>query len=261
MMDKNRRYLFRFLVIQDIKRRYQGSVLGLLWSLLIPLIMLSIYTFIFSEVFQAKWNIVSTDNKFEFALMLFCGLSLYNMFGDVLGRAVGLIEQNQNYVKKVVFPLEILPGVITFSALFNCVVCYAILIVANLLLNGHLYVTVLLMPIVLVPHIAFCLGVAYLFSAISVYVKDLVNFVSVLITVGMYLSPVFFPLSAVPEKFRIIMMCNPMTYSIENMRNVIIYGIGINGLYFAVSALCALAVYALGWWIFKRAKSGFADLL
>lgn len=172
-----------------------------------------------------------------------------------------MIKQNQNCVKKIVFPLEILSGVITFSALFNCVICYAILIIANLFLSWHLYVTVFWMPIVLVPHIVFCLGVSNLFSAISAYVKDLVNFVSVLITAGMYLSPVFFLLSAVPENFRIFMMCNPMTYSIENMRNVIIYGTGINELYFIVSSACALAVYGLGWWIFKRAKSGFADLL
>lgn len=260
MMDKNKHYLFRFLVVQDIKRRYQGSVLGLLWSLIIPLIMLAIYTFIFSEVFRAKWN-VDTENKFEFALMLFCGLSLYNMFSDVLGRSVGLIEQNQNYVKKVVFPLEILPGVVTFSALFNCVICYVILIVANTAMTGHLYLTVLQAPFVLIPHVVFCMGIAYLFSAVSVYVKDLVNFVGVIVTIGMYMSPVFFPISAVPETFRNIMMINPMTYSIENMRNVIIYGECINLSYFFVSILSACVVFSLGIWIFKRAKPGFADLL
>ncbi len=259
-MDKNKRYLFRFLVVQDIKKRYQGSVLGILWSLIIPLIMLAIYTFVFSEVFRAKWN-VETENKFEFALMLFCGLSLYNMFSDVLGRSVGLIEQNQNYVKKVVFPLQILPGVVTFSALFNCIICYLILIIANACLSGHLYITVLQAPIILIPHIVFCLGISYLFSAVSVYIKDLANFVGVLITIGMYVSPVFFPLSAVPETFRGIMMLNPMTYSIENMRNVIIYGANLDGRYFLVSILSACLMVVFGYWIFNRAKSGFADLL
>lgn len=253
-------YLFSFLVKNDIKQRYQGSVLGILWSIIIPLIMLAVYTFIFSEVFSAKWN-VNTDNKFEFALMLFCGLNLYTMFSDVLSRSVGLIQQNQNYVKKVVFPLEILPGVITFSALFNCLIGFGVLIVANTALNHVIYASVIEMPLVLMPHIVFCCGVAFLFSALSVYVRDLANFISVLITILMYMSPVFFPLSAVPEQFRAFMMINPMTYTIENMRNVIMYGNHINPGYYAVSFGTALIAYLAGYWVFHRAKSGFADLL
>lgn len=253
-------YLFSFLVKNDIKQRYQGSVLGILWSIIIPLIMLTIYTFIFSEVFSAKWN-VETGNKFEFALMLFCGLNLYNMFSDVVGRSVSLIQQNQNYVKKVVFPLEILPGVVTFSALFNCLIGFGVLIFANTILNRMISITLLEAPLVLLPHIMFCCGIAFIFSAVSVYVRDLSNFVSVLITILMYMSPVFFPLSAVPRQFYVIMMMNPMTYSIENMRNVILYGTHINLLYYAVSAGTALIVFVLGYWVFHRAKVGFADLL
>lgn len=253
-------YLFSFLVKNDIKQRYQGSVLGILWAIIIPLIMLTIYTFIFSEVFSAKWN-VETGNKFEFALMLFCGLNLYNMFSDVLGRSVSLIQQNQNYVKKVVFPLEILPGVVTFSALFNCLIAFGVLIVANTVLNQSIHITLLEAPLVLIPHILFCCGIAFVFSAVSVYVRDLSNFVSVLVTILMYMSPVFFPLSAVPEKFRFIMMLNPMTYSIENMRGVILYGTHIDLGYYAISAVTALTVFVLGYWTFHRAKVGFADLL
>lgn len=256
----NTKYLFTHLVKTDIMRRYQGSVLGLLWALLVPLIMLTIYTFIFSEIFSAKWN-VNTGNKFEFALMLFCGLSLYNMFADVLGRSVGLIEQNQNYVKKVVFPIEILPPVITISALFNCSISFLILIVANTIINTGLYITVLQAPLILLPHIVFCMGIAYFFSAISVYLKDMVNLVGIITTVGMYITPVFFPLSAVPKSFQLIMMLNPMTYTIENMRNVIIYGRGTDLGYFAISAGTALVLFLLGRWIFMRAKIGFADLL
>ena len=256
----NIRYLFIRLVKTDIARRYQGSVLGFLWALLVPLTMLTIYTFIFSEVFSAKWS-VDTGNKFEFALMLFCGLSLYNMFADVLGRSAGLIEQNQNYVKKVVFPIQILPAVITFSALFNCLISFLVLIVANAIITKNLFITVLEAPVVLIPHIVFCIGIAYLFSAVSVYLKDMANLISVLITICMYVSPVFFPLSAVPESFRFVMMLNPMTYAIENMRRVIIYGQGINMTYFAISAGTALLFYAVGRWLFMRAKAGFADLL
>lgn len=253
-------YLFSFLVKNDIKQRYQGSVLGILWSIIVPLIMLAVYTFIFSEVFSAKWN-VDTDNKFEFALMLFCGLNLYTMFSDVLSRSVGLIQQNQNYVKKVVFPLEILPGVITFSALFNCLIGFGVLILANTALNRVVYATMLEAPLVLLPHICFCCGVAFLFSALSVYVRDLANFISVLITILMYMSPVFFPMSSVPEGFQAVMMVNPMTYTIENMRKVVLYGVHIDSGYYAISWVTALIAFLLGYWVFHRAKSGFADLL
>lgn len=257
---KNNWYLLKSLVKADIKQRYQGSILGILWSLIIPMMMLAIYTFVFSEIFKAKWDI-GTTNKFQFALMLFCGLSFYNMFADVLGRSVGLILQNQNYVKKVVFPLEILPLVITFSALFNCLISFSVLILANAILGESIYLTALLSPLVLIPHIFYCAGIAYLFSAISVYLRDLASFVSVLLTVCMYLTPVFFPLSAIPETFRKFIMLNPMTYAIENMRNVIIYGKGIDLVFYAISILVSLLIFALGWWVFKRAKPGFADLL
>ena len=252
--------MLKSLVKADIRQRYQGSVLGILWSLIIPMMMLTIYTFVFSEVFKVKWDI-GTTNKFQFALMLFCGLSFYNMFADVLGRSVGLILQNQNYVKKVVFPLEILPLVITFSALFNCVISFTVLILANAILGESIYLTTLLSPLILIPHIIYCAGIAYLFSAISVYLRDLTNFVSVLLTICMYLTPCFFPISALPEAFKRIVMLNPMTYSIENMRGVIIYGKGIDLGYLAISFLVAIVFFALGWWVFKRTKPGFADLL
>lgn len=258
--DSNTWYLLKTLTKADIKQKYQGSVLGILWSLIVPLMMLAIYTFVFSEIFKTKWEI-DTSNKFQFALMLFCGLSIYNMFADVLGRSVGLIVSNQNYVKKVVFPLELLPLVITFSALFNCVISFLVLIVANTILGGTLYLTTLYTPLILLPHVLFCAGIAYLLSAISVYLRDMASFVSVLTMIFMYLTPVFFSLSAIPEAFRKVMMFNAMTYAIENMRNVIIYGISVNWGYFGISCIVSAALFALGWWVFRRVKDGFADLL
>lgn len=258
--NDNTFYLLKTLTKADIKQKYQGSVLGILWSLIVPLLMLAIYTFIFSEIFHTKWEI-DTSNKFQFALMLFCGLSIYNMFADVLGRSVSLIVSNQNYVKKVVFPLQLLPVVITFSSLFNCIISFAVLIAANVILNGSLHFSVLYTPLVLLPHVVFCAGVAFLVSAISVYLRDMASFVSVLTMVLMYLTPVFFPLTAIPEAFRRVMMFNVMTYSIENMRNVIIYGTSINWIYFSVSCVASTMLLLLGHWVFKRVKDGFADLL
>ena len=253
-------YLLRQLVKQDIRQRYQGSVLGMLWSFIVPIMMLIIYTFIFSEVFQAKWDI-NTDDKYQFALVLFCGLSAFNMAGEVMNRSTMLIVSNTNYVKKVIFPLEMLPVVITLSALFNCLISFTILIIAKFVLYQSVSVTLYMFFLAMIPLIILSLGLGLFISALSVYLKDIGNFISVLVTVLMYLSPVFFPLTAVPEDFRAVCEINPMTYIIENFRNVVLYGKCLDWKFFGMSCLFAVVVYLLGRIVFMRAKEGFADVL
>lgn len=253
-------YLVGQLVKKDIQQRYQGSVLGILWSFLVPILMLIIYTFVFSEVFQAKWDI-DTSDKYQFALVLFCGLSAFNMVGEVMNRSTVLIASNTNYVKKVIFPLEILPVVTVCSALFNCVISFLILIVAKVILYHNVSSTLYLIILAMIPLIVLSTGLGLLISAISVYLKDVGNIVSVLVTVLMYLSPVFFPLSAVPESFRAVCEVNPMTYIIENFRNVVLYSKIFDWKFYGISCLVAVAVYLLGKVVFMRAKEGFADVL
>ncbi len=253
-------YLFRQLVKQDIKQRYQGSVLGMLWSFIVPILMLVIYTFVFSEVFQAKWDI-ATDDKYQFALVLFCGLSAFNMFGEVMNRSTALIASNANYVKKVIFPLEMLPMVTTFSALFNCIVSFLILIVAKLVIYHNVSPTLYQFFLAIIPLIIMSTGIGLLISALAVYLKDIANFISVLVTVLMYLSPVFFPLTAVPEDFRAICEANPMTYIIENFRNVVLYGKNLDWKFYGISCVVSLVIYWVGKTVFMRAKEGFADVL
>lgn len=253
-------YLLGQLVKKDIENRYKGSILGILWSLIVPILMLVIYTFVFSEVFQAKWNI-DTTNKFEFALVLFCGLSTFNLLSEVMSRSATLIASNTNYVKKVIFPLEILPVTITLSALFNCIISFLILIVANGVLNKEVSYTLWQFPLVLIPLIVMSVGVSYIISAIGVYLKDVANIISVLVMVLMYMSPVFFPLSSVPENFRVICEVNPLTFIIENFRNVVLFGTSINLAFYVKSCIAASIFYLIGYVVFKRSKAGFADVL
>lgn len=253
-------YLVRQLIKKDIQQRYQGSVLGILWSFLVPVLMLVIYTFVFSEVFQAKWDI-DTSDKYEFALVLFCGLSAFNLVGEVMNRSTGLIASNVNYVKKVIFPLEMLPVVITMSALFNCVISYVILIVAKLVIYHNVSPTLYMIVPAMIPLVIMSVGLGLFISSISVYLKDVSNVISVLVTVLMYMSPVFFPLSAVPESFRSVCEANPMTYLIENMRNVVLYGKSIDWKFYAISCAVSVVIYLLGKMVFMRAKEGFADVL
>lgn len=253
-------YLLKQLVKKDIEEKYKGSVLGMVWSFLVPILMLVIYTFVFSEVFQAKWDI-DTSDKYQFALVLFCGLSAFNLLSEVMNRSTTLIASNVNYVKKVIFPLELFPVVITLSSLFNCVISYVILIVANYILNGTISFTLYQIFLAFIPLIVLAVGLGLFISAISVYLKDVGNAISVIVTMLMYLSPVFFPLSSVPEDFRGMCEVNPMTYIIENFRNVTLYGKNLDWEFFGISCIMALVIYLIGNVTFSRAKEGFADVL
>lgn len=253
-------FLLKQLVKQDIRQKYQGSVLGMLWSFIVPVLMLAIYTFMFSEVFQAKWDI-DTSDKYQFAMMLFCGLSAFNMVGEVMNRATVLIASNANYVKKVIFPLEILPVVVMLSALFNCIISFLILFLVKLIIYHNISGTIYLFFVALIPLIILTTGLGLLISAISVYLKDVGNIISVIVTVLMYMSPVFFPLSSVPESFRVVCGINPMTYIIENFRNVILYGRTLDWRFYGISCVIALCFYLFGKIVFMRTKEGFADAL
>lgn len=253
-------YLFKQLVKKDIQQQYKGSVLGILWSFIVPIFMLVIYTFVFSEVFQAKWDI-DTSDKYQFALVLFCGLTVFNLVSEVMSRSTRLIASNTNYVKKVIFPLEILPVVATFSSLFNCGISFIILIVVRLIIYHSVSTTLYMIFLMFIPLIVLAVGLGLFISAVSVYLKDVGNAISVIITILMYISPVFFPLSAVPESFRSVCECNPMTYIIENFRNVVLYGKCINWKYYGISCAVALVFYFIGKVVFMRAKEGFADVL
>lgn len=253
-------YLFWKLVIRDIKQRYQGSILGMLWAIIVPILMLIIYTFFFSEVFQAKWDI-DTSDKYQFAIVLFCGLCVFNMISEVMSRSTVLIASNTNYVKKVIFPLEILPAVTVCAALFNCIISFMILIIAKLILYHNISKTLYMIVLAMIPLIILSLGISLFISAISVYLKDVANFISVLVTVLMYVSPVFFPLSSIPESMRRVCAVNPMTYIIENFRKVVLFGECLNWKFYFISCVVAVVFYLIGKIVFMRVKEGFADVL
>jgi lipopolysaccharide transport system permease protein len=257
---RNNAYLLWQLTKKDIEMRYKGSVLGILWSLLTPLLMLVIYTIVFSEVFQVKWG-NGMDNKFAFALTLFSGLNVINMMTEVLNRSTTLIAGHVNYVKKIIFPLEILPLMLTFSGFFNCLIGYLILLLANLVLTHAISPTLWLFPVAIVPVVLISIGIGYIVSGISVFLKDMINFIAIVSVLLMYTSPVFFPLEAVPERFAIILKLNPLTYVIENMRNITLYGNVVDWSFWFISITVGCLLSVIGYKIFQLLKKGFADVL
>jgi lipopolysaccharide transport system permease protein len=255
------RYLTLQLARRDVIGRYRGSVMGLAWSFFHPLLMLTVYTFVFSVVFKTKWGVSNQSGQVAFAVVLFVGMIVHGLLAEVLNRAPSLILQNTNYVKRVIFPLEILPLTSLISTLFHTLINVAVLLLAIVVLNGQLHWTVLFLPLVLLPLIVFTLGVAWFLVAIGVYVRDVGQVMGVLTTILLFVSPVFFPLSAIPAAFQKFILLNPLTFIIEQARAVLLFGqlpdaAGL-GIYFMVSLL----VLWLGFAGFQRMRKGFADVL
>lgn len=196
------RNLIAALTRREVIGRYRGSVLGMLWSFFNPVFMLIVYTFVFSVVFKARWN-ARSDLKTEFALVLFAGLIVFNLFAECINRAPSLILSNVNYVKKVVFPLEVLPWVAMGSILFHTLVSLAVWLVSYFILFGVPHATVLLLPLVLLPLIFFVMGLSWFLASLGVYLRDVGQFIGIVTTVLMFLSPIFYPITALPEKYRV----------------------------------------------------------
>lgn len=253
-------YLLQQLLLRDFKQKYKGTVLGFLWPVIIPLFMMVIYTFVFSVIFQARWT-AETTNNYEYALVIFCGLSSFNMLSEIMGRATTIISGNVNYVKKVIFPLEMLPFTITVTAFVNCLISYGILLVANLILTRTFFVTSLELVFLFIPLFGTCLGIAYALSAMAVYYKDIGNAIGILTTVLLYVSPVFYSLKAVPVQLQMISAVNPLSYIIENARQICLYGEHLNIQQYICSLIVSAILLGAGFLIFKRAKDGFADVL
>jgi len=254
----------RSLTLQLIRRevvgRSRGSVMGLLWSFLHPVLMLAVYTFVFSVVFKARWG-GSSESQAQFALTLFAGLLVFNLFSECVTRSPTLITSNINYVKKVIFPLEILPVVALGSAAFHFFVSLSVWLLFYVAFHGLPPSTFLLVPLAALPLFVMTLGCAWFLSALGVYLRDVTQGVAVVMPVLMFMSPVFYPLSALPDGIRGVVSAVPLNVIIEEFRNAMIWGHGIDwpacG---AVTAGCMLVAF-LGFAWFQKTRRGFADVL
>jgi lipopolysaccharide transport system permease protein len=245
---------------REIAARYRGSALGVLWSFVTPILMLAIYTFVFSVVFQTRWN-TSIDSRFEFAMILFAGLIVFYLFSECVARAPTLLLENPSYIKRIVFPLEALGWVVMLNALFNALISSVILVAAFTLMVSAPPLTVLWLPLVIAPFILFTLGLVWFLSATGVYIRDVRQLVGIILPMLMFASPLFYPLSALPEAVRGYMGLNPLASAMENVRGVALFGhapdlLGL-GLTLALSFIVAWG--GLAWLL--ATKRGFADVV
>jgi lipopolysaccharide transport system permease protein len=255
------RQLISRLSRREVVGRYQGSIIGLLWSFLNPLFMLVVYTFVFSVVFKSRWGVGEDETKIQFAVVLFVGLIVHGLFSEVLNRAPSLVLNNVSYVKKVLFPLEILPGIAMGAALFHSTISLIVLLAAYALFYGYLQWTAILIPFVLLPLVILILGLAWVLASLGVFLRDVGQTISIITMVMLFLSPVFYPLTALPKEFQPLIMANPLTFIIEQAREVLIWGHLPNWIGLGIYTMVATSVAWLGFAWFQKTKKGFADVL
>jgi lipopolysaccharide transport system permease protein len=258
----NNRSLIFQMTKRDILSKYKGSAIGVVWSLINPILMLIIYTLVFSVVFKARWgNAAADEPKTQFAVILFVGLIIHSFLAECLMRAPGLILQYSNYVKKVVFPLEILPVITVLSAVFQSVISSAVLVMAFFIFNGYINWTLVYAPLVFLPLVILALGLSWLISSLGVYIRDIGQSIGVIVTILIFMSPVFYPLNALPEWMQSLVLLNPLTYIIEQSRIVIVWGKAPDFIGLATySAISFLISYACFVW-FQKTRGGFADVI
>ena len=252
------RSLLRSLVIRDIETRYRGTMLGFLWAVVYPLMMLAVYAFVFGGVFNARWG---GGGMKDFVLMLYSGLIVHALFSETLTRSPSAILANPSYVKKVVFPLELLPISHLASAIFNTLVGLGLLCALLLIQHQSIPPTALYVPLVFIPLLLLTAGLAWFLAAIGVFFRDVGQMIGVVMSVLLFLSPVFYPVASAPALAQKLIYLNPLTYPIEELRAVLILGNQPDWLhwlaYFAVSVVVAIG----GLWIFQKSRPAFADVI
>ena len=254
------RQLIRAMVKREVLGRYRGSVMGILWSFLHPVLMLAVYTFVFSVVFKARWS-GGNESKTEFAVVLFAGMIVFSLFAECINRAPMMIIANANYVKKVVFPLEILPWVSLGSALFHMIISLGVWLIFFAAVNLSVNWTVLLLPLVLFPLMMFTMGLSWFLAALGVYLRDAAQAVGIVTTILMFLSPIFFPVSSLPLEYRPLIYANPLTFIIEEARDVLVWGRMPDWPLLGIYTLAGLIVACLGFAWFQKTRRGFADVI
>ncbi len=256
------RQLLSQLVRRDIIGRYRGSFAGIAWSLINPVLMLFVYSFVFVVVFNARWDLGGDSmSRAGFAMAMFLGMIIHGILAECIGRSPGLVLGNANYVKRVVFPLEVLPWMVLGSALFHASISVVVLVAAQLVLGNSLPATAFLLPIVILPLVPVAMGVSWILAATGIYLRDIAQVTGLLATALLFLAPVFYPISSLPEPYRTWIYINPLTFVIEQARAVFFAGRAPDWAGLGVYLVVASAFAWLGFCWFQKTRRGFADVL
>ena len=247
---------------RDFLGRYQGSLGGVFWSLLQPLFLLSVYTLAFGVILKARWGNsagASQNATSDYALLLFSGLIFYNMLAECLTRAPNLIASNPNFVKKIVFPLELLPLISVLIALVHGLIALMIWLVGYGVLNVSLQPTSLFLPLILLVFFPVLLAVNFVLAALGILVKDIGQLIGLVTQTLLFLTPIFYSVASAPPLLQTLLKLNPLTFVIEEARQVLFFGQTPDFLGLALYGLLSFAACWLSLILFMRLRPLFAD--
>jgi lipopolysaccharide transport system permease protein len=257
---RNRQLIWQ-MTRRDIVTRYRGSLFGLVWSFINPILLLLVYTFVFSEIFQSRWIADGSESKTDFAIIIFAGMVVFNLFSELVNSSPGLVIANVNYVKRVIFPLEILPWVTLGSALFHALISLFVLLMVQLVINLSVPWTIIFFPLTLLPLVFASVGFSWFLAALGVFVRDIGQVTSIFTMMLFFLSAIFYPVSAIPEQHRYLFQLNPLVPIIAESRNSLVFGQPPNWVTLGISLLISLLIAFAGFWWFQKVRKGFADVI
>lgn len=244
---------------RELSGRYKGSALGIAWAVLTPVVMIAIFTFIFAGIFGARFG--ASSSHWDYALYLFCGLLPWSMFQESVQQSANTIVAHANLVKRVVFPLETLPAAQAFAALGNQLFATIALLIAIVVIRQNLQLTMLWLPVLLIPQLLFALGAAWLIASLGVFLRDIAQGITLLLMAWMYLTPIIYPEAMVPDNLRRLIEVNPFTPLVRSYRRVFLEGLAPDWRGLAYFTLVALIVFVIGYWWFARTRKNFADVI
>lgn len=253
-------YLITELAKRDIQGRYRGANFGLLWSLISPFIMLMIYTFAFGSVMKGRWPEIEAGHT-QFAIILFAGLIVHGFFAECFNKSATLITSNPNFVKRVIFPLEVLPWPMILSAIFHVAMNLIVFVILRLIMDGVFVWTVVLFPLVLLPLALLTSGISWLMAAAGVYFRDINQVTGPISMAMLFLSSAMMPVTSVPQSYRWVFELNPLSFIIDQAREVLLWGRTPDWSGLLLYSVGSLVVFYIGYWGFASTRKGFADVL
>lgn len=253
------RELIRSMVVRDFVGRYRGSFIGLYWSIINPLVLMALYTVVFSTFLKVRFS--TADSPIDFALYLLCAMLPWNAFAEGLTRSANVIRENVNLVKRAVFPLEILPLNLALSALIHEVIGLVLLTALIAIINKRLYWTILMVPLLLGIQLLFAMGMNWVTASLCVFLRDIGQMIGLVLTVWMFLTPIFYPESIIPARLRIVLWLNPMARLVRYYRMVLLGGELPNPIDLAILAIGMALIFLIGYFWFSKTKKVFADVI
>lgn len=257
---RNRELLWQFTV-RSVEIRHKGSHLGLVWSVLNPLLMLALYVFVFGEIFNGKFGVLAYETKWDYAMGVFLGLIIFHLFSEVMGVAPTSIVSNPNFVKKVVFPLEIIPSAHVGASIFHMLISIGLLVLSMLVLGSKISLSLLWLPVIILPVILLCLGLGWLLSALGVFFRDINQVVPFLSMALLFGSAVFYPVHDIPAEFWVIMRFNPLLVAIDLARKAALWHQPLDQMQLLYLYAAGVGTCLVGHRFFRKTKAAFADVL